>query len=119
PTLAPVSTISRAVSAPMPRAAPEISATLPSSRFIARPLKNRIETLQRGGGRGRGGSPLPSRPRRNLCVLRGKSVLFSRVAAAIKPQVIAEIRPHAFGPGRVGRGLPRRRVRHVGIGEII
>src|SRR6185437_13411185 len=33
-TLAPASTISRAVSAPIPRAAPEISATLPSSRFI-------------------------------------------------------------------------------------
>src|SRR5205085_7861818 len=32
--LAPASIISRAVSAPMPRAAPEISATLPSSRFI-------------------------------------------------------------------------------------
>src|SRR4029077_6022874 len=38
-TLAPASAISRAVSAPMPRAAPEISATLPSRRFIAVPLK--------------------------------------------------------------------------------
>src|SRR6266446_791475 len=34
-TLAPASTISRAVAAPMPRAAPEIKATLPSRRFIA------------------------------------------------------------------------------------
>src|SRR5215472_12391308 len=33
-TLAPPSTISRAVAAPMPRAAPEIKATLPSRRFI-------------------------------------------------------------------------------------
>src|SRR5215469_4993544 len=36
-TVAPASTISCAVSPPMPRAAPEIRATLPSSRFIARP----------------------------------------------------------------------------------
>src|SRR2546430_13139341 len=34
-TLAPASTISRAVAAPMPRAAPEMKATLPSRRFIA------------------------------------------------------------------------------------
>src|SRR5216683_8248277 len=34
-TLAPASTISRAVSAPMPRAAPDINATFPSRRFIA------------------------------------------------------------------------------------
>src|SRR5580704_8785807 len=36
-TLAPALAISRAVSAPIPRAAPEISATLPSRRFIAAP----------------------------------------------------------------------------------
>src|SRR6266851_8908011 len=35
PRRAPASTIGRAVSPPMPRAAPEISATFPSSRFIA------------------------------------------------------------------------------------
>src|ERR1700730_8037350 len=37
-TFAPASIISRAVSAPIPRAAPDINATLPSSRFIAHHL---------------------------------------------------------------------------------
>src|SRR5438270_2401511 len=36
-TFAPASAIRRAVSAPIPRAAPEISATLPSRRFITAP----------------------------------------------------------------------------------
>src|SRR4029077_6438488 len=46
-TLAPASTISRAVAAPMPRAAPEIKATLPSRRFIAflLPLNHRSRRM--------------------------------------------------------------------------
>src|SRR5947207_13587036 len=45
-TRAPASTISRAVSAPMPRAAPEIRATLPSSRFIAVLPQNQVANDQ-------------------------------------------------------------------------
>jgi len=86
-TLAPASTINRAVAAPIPRAAPEMKATLPSRRFIAfapfggrsycqrrplnasrrpRPIKTAVEPSaehptrdQRGKrGRHRPGSPL-------------------------------------------------------------
>ena len=53
-TFAPASTISRAVSPPMPRAPPEISATLPSSRFIV--------LLRRSGGYDQGVSTAAFRP---------------------------------------------------------
>src|SRR5260370_402083 len=58
-TLAPASTISRVVSAPMPRAAPETSATLPSRRFILELLSACLYPV--GGARA-----MPAAPRGSL-----------------------------------------------------